>query len=238
MLINNSKDIKCPICRGLSYCRAKVKKTKFEVYKCCDCGHGFIWPKLTSDKQLLEIYNDDYAVDYNPNTRYNAKQAADEYKKLLPIFKEHLKQNEIRKGLAGLEILNEENDLPMIPTPMKEPTPKVKEPTPKEPTKRIEEEWKNDNNDLANKMAKLNIKRKTRKLKNLNMSIIPSTGEDLKRIYYASEKNPTNESELVKIARALGSRVNFIGKTKLAIVNDIIHKASKRDLDLRFVFKK
>jgi len=48
---------------------------------------------------LIDFIN--HCVDYNPNTRYNAEQAANEYKKLLPIFKTHLKQNDIRKGLAG-----------------------------------------------------------------------------------------------------------------------------------------
>ena len=60
-----------------------------------------------------------HCIDYNVNTRYTAEEAANEYRKLLPIFKTHLKQDELRKGLAGLDILNEANDLPLILTPVK-----------------------------------------------------------------------------------------------------------------------
>jgi hypothetical protein len=67
---------------------------------------------------------------------------------------------------------------------------------------------------------------------------VPQTGEELKKIYYSTEKYPSESNTLVKIARRLKSRLNFQGKTKLAVVNDIIQKAFKRGLRLNFTFKK
>jgi len=58
--------------------------------------------------------------------------------------------------------------------------------------------------------------------------------ETLKRIYASTSRFPNEESELVKIARTLGSRKSFIGKTKISVVNDIIKKGEKKGLNLKF----
>jgi serine/threonine protein kinase len=181
---------------------------------------------------LIDFIN--HCVDYNPNTRYTAQQAADEYRKLLPIFKEHLKQNDIRKGLAGLKILNEENDLPLIPTPVKEPTPKAPEPSSKD---RAEEEW-NEEEEEEKPKNKKNIssinplqiaKRKyTRKVK--NTTIVPKTKAELNDIYKKTSHYIKEDDLLVKIARALGSRKNFDGRTRVAVFNDILEKAKARGI--------
>jgi hypothetical protein len=165
----------------------------------------------------------DHCVDYNPNTRYNAQQAADEYRKLLPIFKEHLKQNEIHKGLAGLHILNEANDLPIIPTPVKEPTPvKVPEPVP----------IRKENNIIAEAPPPImaaKVKRKyTRKIKNI--SIVPKTTQELLNILNVAPYYINEDDTIVKIARALGSRKNFAGKTKNYVYKDILEKAKARNV--------
>ena len=212
---------------------------------------------------LIDFIN--HCVDYNPNTRYNAKQAADEYRKLLPIFKEHLKQNEIRKNLAGLDILNEKNDLPLIPTPVKVPEPTPKEPTPKEPTpkeptpkertpkepepvpkekvnNRAAEEWNEEENKKEEKKlsapppesntAAVKAKRKyTRKVKNI--TAIPKTKEELLTVLNTSSYYIKEEDLLVKIARALGSRKNFDGKTKNYVYKDILEKAKARDITFK-----
>ena len=203
---------------------------------------------------LIDFIN--HCVDYNPNTRYNAVQAADEYKKLLPIFKEHLKQNDIRKGLTGLEILNEANDLPIIPTPVKVPEPVLKEPepVPKEPipvkepepvpkekvNNRAAEEWKDNDDDKEEEKDKkeeekesttvaAKAKRKyTRKVK--NDSIIPKTKAELNDIYKKTSQYVKEDDLLVKIARALGSRKNFDGRTRVAVFNDILEKAKSRNI--------
>ena len=172
----------------------------------------------------------DHCVDYNPNTRYNAKQAADEYRKLLPIFKTHLKQNEIRKGLAGLHILNEANDLPIIPTPVKEPEP-APEPAPtNKANNRAAEEW--DEEEAPAPMASTVTAKAKRKYtrKAINISIIPKTKQELLNVYNTTSQYIKEDDLLVKIARALGSRKNFDGRTRVAVFNDILEKAKSRNI--------
>jgi serine/threonine protein kinase len=197
---------------------------------------------------LMDFIN--HCVDYNPNTRYTAKEAAEEYRKLLPNFKTHLKQNEIRKGLAGLKILNEVNDIPLIPTPVKEPTPKPKEPTPKpkEPTPKPPNSAKSINSLTVSpnehtatlppkpasppKPAPL-PKRKSRTRKIKNTSIIPKTKEELNKIYDETSYYIKEDDLLVKIARALGSRKNFEGRTRVAVYNDIAQKAKSKGISFK-----
>ena len=58
--------------------------------------------------------------------------------------------------------------------------------------------------------------------------------DKLENIYKISEKFPKENSELIKIARTLGSRKSFIGKTKVSVINDIIKKGEKQGLNLKF----
>ena len=193
-----------------------------------------------------------HCVDYNPNTRYTAQEAADNYRKLLPNFKKYLKHNEIRKGLAGLHILNEEYDLPIIPTPVKEASP-VKEPSPvkeliKEPSPNKPSPNKTTSKKATSKpsVPKANIKispvssleaspvkpkpkrRITRKIK--NVTIIPTTKAQLIDIYNKTSYYVKEDDLLVKIALSLGSRKNFNGRTRIAVYNDIIEKGKARGI--------
>ena len=123
--------------------------------------------------------------------------------------------------------LDEKNDLPIIPTPVKVPTPKV--PTPKVPTLNLE--LSNNENANVKKIAKNIIppKRKTtRKIK--NTTIIPKTKKELLDIYKETSQYINEDDLLVKIARSLGSRKNFDGRTRIAVYNDIIEKAAKMNI--------
>ena len=64
---------KCPICRKRAEywesIRGETKKTKnqtFDLYKCSSCGHGFYHPGFNSEKDLIKYYDEDFAIDYNP----------------------------------------------------------------------------------------------------------------------------------------------------------------------------
>jgi serine/threonine protein kinase len=196
-------------------------------------------------------------IDINPATRYDIKTAAQKYKEFLNLdLEKYLNKDSVIKNFTGLNILNESMPASKIRTP----TPKVatpKEPTPKEPTPKVElasgiktppipkvphstpatprpptpkvdyiSSNENESENESESPPKMVIEG------------VPQTGEELKKIYYATEKYPSESNTLVKIARRLKSRVNFEGKTKLAIVNDIIQKAFKRGLRLNFTFKK
>ena len=193
-----------------------------------------------SDKQLnyqLYLYNNltipllNFAyncIDFDPKRRYSAEQAANEYKKLLPIFKTHLKANEIRNGLAGLNILDEVSDIPIIPTPEKIPTPKPptpKLPTPKPPTPKLPSLPVNNLriSPNSNKEEAPPQHRVTRKIK--NSSIIPKTSAELDNIYKITPYYVSETDLLVKIARSLGSRKNYTGRTKIVVFNDIKKKS-------------
>lgn len=195
-------------------------------------------------------------IDINPATRYDIKTAARKYKEFLNLdLEKYLNKDSVIKNFTGLNILNESLPAPKIRTPTpKIRTPTPKEPTPKEPTPKVE---------LASGIKTPPITKVPHSTPATQISIpkpkvdyispdenenesppkvviegVPQTGEELKKIYYSTEKYPSESNTLVKIARRLKSRVNFEGKTKLAIVNDIIQKAFKRGLRLNFTFKK
>ena len=56
-------------------------------------------------------------TEFDPLERYTSQQAAEEYKKLLPLFDTYLDASSIRMGLANQQILNESPDIPYIKTP-------------------------------------------------------------------------------------------------------------------------
>ncbi len=39
----------------------------FKIYKCNSCGHGFIYPGLKSNEELLKYYDENYAKTYDPD---------------------------------------------------------------------------------------------------------------------------------------------------------------------------
>lgn len=47
-------------------------------------------------------------LHYDPRVRLGSKEAAEEYRKLLPIFKTYLKEDDVRKGLSGMNIIQDE----------------------------------------------------------------------------------------------------------------------------------
>lgn len=63
-------------------------------------------------------------TEFDPRERYTTKEAAEEYKKLLPLFDTYLDASKVNEGLANQRILNESPDIPYIKTPVsREPTP-------------------------------------------------------------------------------------------------------------------
>ena len=56
-------------------------------------------------------------TEFDPRERYDTKEAAEEYKKLLPLFDKYLDASKVSEGLANQRILNESPDIPYIKTP-------------------------------------------------------------------------------------------------------------------------
>ena len=70
-----NKKPKCPICS----CSGKLFATTgyFKVYKCENCGHGFLFPGFYSENCLLKFYDKNYSKDYNPKLKtknYQSRQ--------------------------------------------------------------------------------------------------------------------------------------------------------------------
>ena len=205
--------------------------------------HKTIARKIT--QPLLELSQQMTQLDFT--NRPSVKTVADKYKTFFNAFETHLKPKDVYNNLKDFEIFKFENGLPdftptpnalppKIPTPPKEPTPKVeppKEPTPKveppkEPTPK--EEKKNENIPIS-KLSNVSY------ISEPSPVTIPKTSAELKKIYYETDKLPTEDSKLVQIARLLGSRLKFVGKTRITVVNDIMVRALKQGIDLRFKFK-
>jgi serine/threonine protein kinase len=63
-------------------------------------------------------------TEFDPRERYNTKEAAEDYKKLLPLFDTYLDASKVSEGLANQRILNESPDIPYIKTPGSNNSPK------------------------------------------------------------------------------------------------------------------
>lgn len=181
-----------------------------------------------------------------PSDRPTAEQALNEYKKLFGAFDTYLKKKDVYQGLKDTNIFDKDalGDKPSQETPVanvkrtsvKRASPKsssvkaasVKGASPKPPSVK----------PASVKVASVkpaSVKSKTVKRVNTARSNnkgvaalptgVPNTSSELKEIYKKSSLYPDESSELIKIVRAIGSKIDFSGKTKVKVVNEIIRRA-------------
>ena len=137
-------------------------------------------------------------VDLDPSKRPSAKKAAEIYEKILPNIEIYLEKSLITKALSNMNIFDTK---PIDDSPLSSP-----------------ESTKEEIEEIVKSIPVIEVAKPVE---------IPKTDADLKKLYEDSERYVDEDSQIVQVARKLGSRVNFSGKTKLAVIGDITKKIKK-----------
>lgn len=154
-------------------------------------------------KPLLLLSQKMTSID--PNKRPSAENALKEYKSFFNAFETYLQPKKVYNGLVRMNIFNNEalDDIPMTTTPSVKSSKKTVKVTPtfKEPS--------------------------VKSLKNLPDEV-PKTSDELKKIYKMAIRKPYELNNIVKVARALGSKLPAGYSTKSEFLNDIIRLAKEK----------
>jgi SAM-dependent methyltransferase len=95
--------IKCPICSARATrweaigngANSRAARS-FIIYKCNFCGHGFIYPGVKNEQELLDHYDKDYSKGYDPEIKTKDFQLRQkQYQLSLTLIKKYLPKKNI-----------------------------------------------------------------------------------------------------------------------------------------------